>query len=296
VPVEDLVNLANRNDVGLYSFRTINLSQTAPNHLPMHLFRGDVIVPESAVTHEGIAKLADGIVAHLLKSMWPEPPTALLPDGEPIANPIEREPLGLMGGYSIVADQYKPLVAPPLEQALAAMALNRYAREGALNSGLDEAMVTAAGQAGARILRDLDAVSLGEESPRHDPAACAAIIYAVAERPELRDDPVIDGLFQAALQNVRACFEPGAGFVNRLGPGGQARAISPHAQALLAGALARTLHMPRLEPRAQVDWTRHAVDAAWQSAPQPQHIALLPWIGWAERDLAAASGIDDGGA
>ena len=59
---------------------------------------------------------------------------------------------------------------------------------------------------------------------------------------------------------------------------------------MLAGAMARLLSMQIVgAPAVDAAVVRQAIDAAWASTPQPQHVNLLPWIGWAEADFAAAT-------
>jgi hypothetical protein len=57
---------------------------------------------------------------------------------------------------------------------------------------------------------------------------------------------------------------------------------------MLAAAMARLLKVdaPAIEPGT----VRAAIDTVWSSVPGHQQVSLLPWIGWAELDLAAATG------
>ncbi|MCI0629381.1 MAG: hypothetical protein L0Y44_01855 [Phycisphaerales bacterium] len=284
VPVKDRANLPKRDDVSVYSFRTIHLTQAGPSRLPFQLVRGDTLVGESEVTKDSIIVFADGVAKRLVNSLWPEPPAE--ESGNDDGSAVQaREPLGIVGDYSIVADQYRPLIAPPLDQALTAMALNRYAQR--LPDRPDSA---AASEAAARILRDLAQVTTAEDDPLGDPVACAAIVYAVAERSVSLDDGQIRQLYDKAVVKVLGSFDPDAGFIERQSPDGQARRISSHKQAILAGALARRLAMAN-QPLNDVDAAtiRKAIDWVWRSTPQAEHIALLPWIGWAEIDYAQAT-------
>jgi hypothetical protein len=95
----------------------------------------------------------------------------------------------------------------------------------------------------------------------------------------LRDDEAIANFFNEAAATLTERTQ-------------KVEPLSPHAQAIVAGALARLLtftdspagadSLPHLQARA-------ALDRAWQSVPAHQHIALLPWIGWAEADFARAA-------
>jgi len=61
-------------------------------------------------------------------SMWPDLPEAAATNPA-VAKMIHRRSAsaGVDGNYRPVADMYRPMVAPPLDQALAAYALFRYA-------------------------------------------------------------------------------------------------------------------------------------------------------------------------
>ena len=76
---------------------------------------------DEASIRNTIARFADNLARHLITSMWPEPPK-IDPQDVELPNSA-RKRLGIMGDYSIVGDQYRPLFAPPMNQALTAFAL-----------------------------------------------------------------------------------------------------------------------------------------------------------------------------
>ena len=281
LPLKDIPSLTQRKDVGFYSFRSMTLAQTAPNRTPIQTFRGDTLVGQSEVTRQGIARLAEEIALHMMESMWPEPPNDV---HDPAPAPGARQPVGMLGDYHPIADDYRPLIAPPIDQALAAFALNRFAKL----RGVDQEIAGRAAEAGLRILRDLAEVTATEVDPAKDPVACAAIIHAVSEVPSLRDDVLVGPLYQRARQVVIDSYSPRGGFLDRNAEDGKARAISAHGQAMIAGSMARLLMMK--DDQLNADAVRSAIDAVWTGVPQPQYVGLLPWIGWAEADLATATG------
>lgn len=289
VSLKEVDSLPGRDDFSLYSFRTQTLWQPTADQPPVTTVRGDLLVRQDAVTRQSITRFADDLAQHLMNSMWPDPP--LLPrqadaiGPEPPPPTPAREPLGLMGDYSPVPDHYRPLLAPPIDQALGAFALNRYAMTHP--GGSESAVAGRALIAATTIVRDLANVTPAEDDPRDDPAACAAIVFAVCAQPGLRNDASIEQLFTDAVKRIHDSFDPASGFVNRPADG-ISQGISPHAQAMIAGAMCRLLIAQ--SPPAMLDPSRvrAALDAAWQSVPDPQHIALLPWIGWAEADYAKA--------
>lgn len=285
--LKDFDNLPQQNDVAIYTFRSIDLAELQRGKAPSLLVMGDVPVAASSMDHDGIARLAEGIARHLLACRFPKDSIQSEPGAAPAAAAANR-PLGLMGSYRVIADEHEPMIAPPLEQALAAWALAAFSH----SKADDEALRAAAGQAAGNLLRDLHEIADDELDWHADPAACAAIVHAVAASPELRGDADIAALFREACAVVTSSFDPKAGFAATPADGKtKATTPPPHVQAMLAGAMARLVHM-RGEGAPEISPTlaRGAADAAWASVPEPKRVALLPWIGWAEQDLADASG------
>ncbi len=272
-----LPDLTKQHGVALYSFRTTHLAQPGPGRPPFETFRGGAVVPEAAVVSQGIIDLADGIARHLLTTVWP--------DERPGGGGGEyRKPMGVMGGYRAVADQYRPPVAPPIEQALVSLALTRYSQ----TPSVDAAIARAARTAALGILRDLSAAAGPPDDWLSDVMTCGAIVNALLERDDAVADPALAELLATAEGRVAGAYREGRGFVQDNPFGAPAETIPPHGQALLASALSRALRATpgSLDP----DLVGRALDRAWQSAPDRQAVNLVPWIGWAEVDFAAATG------
>lgn len=268
-----LRDLVRQHGVALYSFRTTHLAQREPERPPFETFRGSVVVPERAVSRQGLVDLADGIARHLLSTLWPdERPGGV--QGE------YRKPMGVMGGYRAVADQYRPPVAPPLEQALVSLALARYGRA----PSVDRKTARAARSAALSILRDLAASAGPPENALADPVTCGAVVHALLEADGAG---TLAELLEITRGRVVGAFHEDRGFV-RSAAGGPAGTIGPHGQALLASAMSRLLlEAPgSLEPAL----VRGALDRAWQSVVPQRAVNLMPWIGWAEADFADATG------
>ncbi len=262
-----LPQLTALENVSIYRLRTTHLAQSRPDASPFETVRGDTIVSEADVTRQAIATLADGIATHLITSLSPM-----------------HEPLGIMGTYRPAADRYDPLIAPPLEQALTAFALARYSNA----PGIDEAIAAEAGQVSRLILRQLGTVAPGEDDPLATAPSCAAIVYAGLVRKQTYEDPVCRPLIAAAIQRVQSAYSPQTGFTQADQETGKSYTIAPHGQALVAGALSRLLREGLTRVEAPI--VRGAIDAAWDSVPKHQQVTLLPWLGWAESDFAAATG------
>jgi hypothetical protein len=292
IPLKDIQTAVQRQDLSIYRFRTTTLLQSAPNKPPFQTYRGDVVVSANDVNAESIARFADGLAKHILVSLWPEPPQpeqTQPPSGDSLAQ-VVRQPVGIVGDYSVVADQYRPLIAPPMHQALAAFALNRYATA----PNVDAHVATEAQLAATRILVDLSILVDGEADPLKDVGACAAVVYAVCERPEVRKEPGVALLFNGACAVVAAaCNSAIADADNdvRASIDGRTQEWTPHEHAMAAGAMSRLWQAADLKERAvETDTVRRLLDRIWQSTPEQNRIALLPWIGWAEIDFARATG------
>jgi hypothetical protein len=288
IDAADLSNIPRLTDVTIYSFRTVHLIQPAPNRSPIQTFRGDVIVSQSAIDHQALIDLADGLASHLMASVFPEP--APPPPELENPTPLVRSPLGLMGTYRPFADVYEPLIAPPLDQALGALALSSYAH----CTAIDKAKAEAAGRASMAILRDLAEVASGEAPPTDDPVAAAAIVWAITETPSVMAEAAIRGLFDDASARVVSSFDVDSGFAIPSGPNTEGRGVSPHGQALIAAAMCRLLMMKANRPSTAANLdagiVRAALERAWTSVAVHERVALLPWIGWAEMDFARATG------
>jgi hypothetical protein len=256
-----LADLTRRFNVSVYRFRAMHLAQPATADEPFITYRGDDLVLDQDVTRPALEDLTRGIAEHLMGTLAPQ-----------------DKPVGVMGTYHPTADRYDPLIAPPLEQALAAWALARYGR---LHGRVEPTALRAAETAG-RILADLQQVAPGEDDPLADPVTCAAIVVAALENPDLPANPSAR-LLAGAGQRVGSAYTPQDGFADKgVGP------IAPHGQALIAWAMSRLLVTGAgdLDPAL----VRGAIDAAWASVPEPREMSLLPWLGWAEADHAAATG------
>lgn len=268
-----LPELIDRFDLSIYRFRSTDLAQLSPDGAPLFTFRGDRVVGDVEVTRRALAALADGIARHLVEHM----------------SPLE-EPVGLMGTYRPLVDRYEPLIAPPLDQALAAWALARYAQ---LPGGAETD--AAAALAGA-IIDELAQVTPGEDDPLANAVACAAIVIAADALGQLglEAPPARDRFIEEAVQRVLSAYAPGRGFADTDPGDGRARPVAPHGQAMIAAAMTRLLAGG--DPQVTPDQARSALDAAWAAVPPHRQVTLLPWLGWAESDFSAATGTANAGA
>lgn len=282
----DLRDLSKKTDTTFYRFRTVHAVQIASGQTPFQTYRGQALVFADSINRQSIRALADGLASHLQASMWPDPPVD--PNSAQAAAPPVRKPLGLMGDYRVVADDYRPMIAAPLEQALAAFGLLRYSAVPEINL----MPRLAARHSGRQLLIDLSVVAEGEQEFRHDAATCAAIVYAMTASPELLNEPALHTMWIESSNVVLNSYDRERANFKAVQADGREVELSAHAQALIAGAMCRLLVMRQLEQVKTLSpdpiVIRMAMDRAWSSVFEPQRVALLPWIGWAEADYARA--------
>lgn len=259
LPPVDLNILRQSDEVALYRFDVTHLAQTRPGVPPTFLSRGGRLVSEAAVTGPNLRAAADEAAEFLIGLEWP---------GE--------EPFGMLGDYLATADRYEPYIAPPRQQATVAFALNRYASIG----GTAPARAQHASTYAANLLTDLTRVAGDEVDPRTDPVALATWLLAWAH---LEDTPGgLDPSQTKALKDFASSSltqlvgEEADDAFGRLGPG---------AVALRAYALAKA--GDQLGSAEATTIAREDVRRLFRELPGPQLVAAMPWLGWAELELAS---------
>jgi hypothetical protein len=258
----DLAVLRETEEVALYRFDVVHLAQTEAGVPPQFLTRGGRLVSEAAVTSPNLRAAADDAAEFLIRLEWP---------GE--------EPLGMLGDYRAAADRYEPYIAPPREQATTAFALSRYAN----TRGTAPARARHAAQYAAGLLVDLTRVAGDEIDIRSDPAALATWVLAWAElldAPGGLDPSVRDALrdFAAeAAEELSGEFAEGA--LERLGS--SAIALRAYAFAKAGPKLGEDLGA------TMTDSARSDVRGLFRELPTPQLVTAMPWLGWAEMQLAS---------
>lgn len=269
LPATQLSELRQKFGAAAYSFRTITLMQPAPHEAPIVTVRGENIVPLDAVTPAAVAQWAQDSARHLLDVLA----FAKRTPGDMGMGDLHPQPVGLPGTYNPLADAFDPIIAPPLEQAICAYALRAAAESNALPADVrDECMLAA-----LTILRDLAVITQLERDPLESAPACALIV--VASDGIGADETALLDLRKHAIDRMMRSFAPVMRFDDSL---------SPHERALIAWAMVRLSESDPLAVPAPT--ARDAVEAAWTSAAESERVALLPWIGWALRDLASENG------
>lgn len=277
VPMKAVSQLDTLDDVAFYRFRTIHLGQVAPQRAPVNLVRGNTFARLGEDAVESTQEFAGDLVGHLLQRVHLVKPSEL-EQGES-SKPTSAD---LAGDYLPWIDQFAG-PATAFEQALVCWGLWSYCDL----PGGDAAVRAQCAEAAGLLMASppmRDAVAA------NDPLASAAIIYAVSANPKSLELDEIRQIAGGAAACLGATFEPGRGFLQRSVDESHPRALDAHAQSIIAGALARLLTLPHVNPpENDTSRVRLALDAAWRSAAEPEQVALLPWIGWGEIDWATAA-------
>lgn len=259
-----------RTDVSVYRFRTIHLAERTPRGDRFEAFRSDEHVSIKSVTRQSIAQTADRLARHILRSRSPGPPS----------------PPGLLGDYRPTHDAYAAPFATNVDQALAAFALAHYSQ----TPGVDAATARKANQVAQSLILDLVAEGTGRPDPYQSTLASAAVVHAIVElhHDARRDMRLNQGLIQA-MQQMTLGFRNESGFVESDPDARREFQLPPHLQALCLSAQCRLLGR-EAAVTLRPETIRRELDRLWEQVPMPEHVSLLPWMGWAELDYARATG------
>jgi hypothetical protein len=228
----------------------------APGEGPTFLHRGGRFVPASEITGDGLRAAARAMARHLRESAWP--------DG--------AAPWGLRGDYRAISAQYDPAIAAPRSQALAALALARFA----LTPGIDAESSAEAIERAGRLVVDLGVVTEDETDPLADPVSAA--LAAVAAPIIVAAMPTIDGAMDIGAMGVRA-----AGAIRAVAnasaeaapaPSSEERAVVAWALAVLAETRSATAGTDRALAEGMVRGLMREVGPTGL-------ISVSPWVPWA---------------
>jgi hypothetical protein len=303
VPLKELREKAGGNGVEVYRFAARHVAQTEAGGPAEILFRGGRVVALQEMNAQGLRDFASAMSDHLCSHLWR-------------GTGAGAAPLGLRGSYNPLTDTYAPPVAPPREQAVAAMALARYA---GLTDTAQDASAKCFG-VGCTVLDQLTIVHERETDPLASIVGAASWLLADAEvnrvgRARFADQPVDaewDGRVSAfrakALAVLRAGVTAGGRVGDEKAQGGQ---VQPPAQGgvgpldqtkrtvvwspgigagerpMVACALAVTATASNDE-EAKAS-ARAVVRSLFRDTPQGELVAAMPWLGWAELALVDAS-------
>ena len=171
-----------------WRFKVFHLAQESPVEPATILHRGSHIVPLASINAPELSAFADGLVDHLLASLWP---------GE--------EPLGIMGTYMADIDRFDPLTATTADQALAAFALAHYA---SWQDSRSSSKTSKARDAAWDIVNDLAARSSIDVQAVRRPGAAAVVILALGELAGTAEASTkVSSLRRQCLNLVQSSFD-----------------------------------------------------------------------------------------
>ena len=172
------------------------------------------------------------------------------------------ERYGIVGTREIVSGRATPEVALPYEQAIVATALLRFSEQG------KKPIHTLSRDEAIRILKDLGAVQPGEPEPWtgiHASASLIALSYLNNE--QIESDEELSRLNERCINALDSLYSPIDGFPDSVPAG---------ARGLVAWSLVRSGNK----------YASSAVRAVFRDTPQGQLVSQMPFLGWAELELA----------
>lgn len=269
LPAGNLAELLAGMDTALYRFSTVDLAEPRAGAMPGQLLRGNTVASTAPMTASDARGLVQLIGAHILQATLRQQV-----DGG-------MKTIGLMGNYEPATDRFDPMIAGPRDRALLACALGRLSTI----EGIDAALASRAREMALETIREL-AIS-GDANSSSSPSTSAAFVFAALAVPGALDQRTIANALDDIANRLDELFDDSRGFV-RMSRDLTFEPVPPHAQALLTAAVCHLL----ANDRAATDADRAAamVERTWSSVEPHRGVTLLPWIGWAELDLSAATG------
>ncbi|MCL4222624.1 MAG: hypothetical protein KJZ65_14790 [Phycisphaerales bacterium] len=260
-PARGLAEFAELRQAGytFYRFRTVQMAQLDPRSTPVFLHRGGRVVEMDEIDMARLREMADGLARHLLHRRWPG-----------------SEGYGFMGTLDPVTGKTERLFSNPVGQGLGISALCTYIR----SPHADRSTVEQARRAVSELVRDLAKIEDGETEPWSDAASGAAVAAALLDAaPYLEgDNETLATLRERCVQRVVGSFDARSG---DLAPG-----VDPDAWGLVSYAMVR-LAQTR-QGGVRLEQADAAVRAAYRHTPPARLVSHLPWLGWADIEVAGA--------
>lgn len=251
----DPAKLQSDHGITLYRFAVRQIAQELPDKPAILLVRGGQYLPRSAITTASLRHRADDLARHMLSRTT--------------RRVVGVDLLAMDDPADLAA---KSTSASPLEQALAAIALTRYA---AL-SRVDPARAMEARAAGIALVLGLADQARQDAALVSSPAVAALVSASITLVK--RDDPnafharaaLVDTLDRRARATLQLVLDRPASV-----PGSVLPPVA-YALALRAESLA-----PEQRRRVEV-----LVRAIYQATPRGMLVTHMPWLGWTELELA----------
>ncbi len=255
LPPLEVLALREKHGLVVYRFDAAHLVQPRSGDAPVFLARGGRLIATSEVNGTTLRELADRMAGHLLRHRWP---------GD--------EPHGLTGNYLAHSNTYDPPIAPPREQAIAALALAWHSA----TPGVDPDRAGELLAAATEILRALTTVTEHETDPLASPTDAAAWLLAARTVERLQRGTTIDsGFASRAVAVIQDAWKSKDAWNTSIPPAGRA---------LVALAMARSGDKQLLAAAPE------AVRGLLRDTRPGELPALMPWLGWAELELSGSTG------
>ena len=270
VPMRDLPDLLPGEMPALYRVPVTRLVQPIDSREPVQVTRlsRQVVTTPADGTDAGARAAADRVADWLCGHLHPTTTGMDVADGAAVL-----ENLGLRGDWIPSAGVHEPMAALPADQALAALALARYARTAA-----DPDRAAAARTAARRILVALLRVAPVERDPLQDRNAIALGVMAVLELQNITADADLTHARDTLIREFLRDGTPAAWMTADTTPRTRTAEIAAACSLLASG-----------DTRLDATTLRTALDAAWRDIPRRDLVAELGWLLWSERALASAN-------
>lgn len=261
IPLDQFNEIGVKPRYQLYRFQVIHMVKIAPDKPAELLYRGDVLTPVKPLSGAGLADLGRDLAGHLVKRQ--------LNDGH------------FLGMYLPSSDEFKPRLASLHDEALACYALARYATV----PGLDEAEarhVALTARLGLETMLE-ELVRVNKPiSDRWGPTEASMALMALLQTPGTGD--MVQHREQLVNLLMRMIRTDGR-VTTLLGPKrGEQPKVVPMYQARVAAALVMLYHRTRQPEILQK--ARQVLAVGWGDLKGGSPTALMPWIAYAEFDLA----------
>jgi hypothetical protein len=275
VPMRDLPDLLPAETPALYRVPVTRLVQPIDSREPVQVTRLArlVVAMPADGADAGANAAADRIASWLCNHLHPTTDGMDLAEGAAVL-----ENLGLRGDWIPSAGIHEPMAAFPADQALAALALARYAR-----SAPDPECAAAARTAARRILVALLRVAPVERDPLQDRNAVALGVMAALELRDASptDAPAPDADLAHARDTLIREFVRDASATAWMTPD-----VPPRTR--VAEIVAACALCAAGDTRIDAATMRNTLDTAWREIPRRELVSELGWMLWAERSLSAA--------
>lgn len=239
------------------------LVQHEPGAAPRFVLRGARVVGLDELHHAGLRRWADDMALYLLRAQ-------------------HEASTGLRGTLHPLTGRWAPPVAAPDEQALAAIALLRYASA----PHVDPTRAHEARHAAITLLRAMSQPDEGQAQPGAEAAWAGLCLGALAEAElELpRSDTAEAGAIGDDL--LRLADRCRDSLVELLADPAELDRLDGSRLAAVAWGLAAWARARDAEPVG--DAARSLIVRLYRTTPPEQLVALMPWLGWADRLTTAA--------